>query len=103
MRSRPSRAAGTFSRSNERLLESAVSTASLVRDRARSPPMSPDPDRDDPAQELAMQAAWDWVMKAHEQPLSDAEHEALARWLDADPRHRSAHAQASRLWLLSGL
>jgi ferric-dicitrate binding protein FerR (iron transport regulator) len=65
--------------------------------------MSPDQDREDPAQELAMQAAWDWVMKAHEQPLSDAEHEALARWLEADPRHRNAHAQASRLWLLSGL
>ncbi|KQU66150.1 MULTISPECIES: DUF4880 domain-containing protein [unclassified Rhizobacter] len=65
--------------------------------------MSSDQDREDPAQELAMQAAWEWVMKAHEQPLGDVELDALNRWLDADPRHRTAHAQASRLWLLSGL
>jgi ferric-dicitrate binding protein FerR (iron transport regulator) len=65
--------------------------------------MSADQDREDPAQELAMQAAWDWVMKAHEQPLDDADLAALARWLEADPRHRTAHAQASRLWLLGGL
>lgn len=56
-------------------------------------------ERDDPT----WQEAWSWVMREHEQPQAGDVQAGLAQWLQADPAHRKAHAQASRLWLLTGL
>lgn len=61
--------------------------------------MTTDKDRDDPV----WQAAWDWVMREHEQALTEAQQAGLRRWLDDDARHRVAYEKASRVWLLSGL
>lgn len=62
--------------------------------------MTTDKERDD---DPVWQTAWNWVMREHEQALTDAQREELMRWLDDDERHRAAHQKASRLWLLSGL
>jgi transmembrane sensor len=61
--------------------------------------MTTDKDRDDPV----WQAAWSWVMREHEQALTEAQRAELMRWLDGDERHRAAYQKASRVWLLSGL
>ncbi|UXY15526.1 DUF4880 domain-containing protein [Chitiniphilus purpureus] len=48
--------------------------------------------------------AWNWVMRQHEgEGRSEAAQAAFAQWLDADPGHRKAYADAVRLWSLSGL
>ncbi|KQV59749.1 MULTISPECIES: DUF4880 domain-containing protein [unclassified Duganella] len=49
------------------------------------------------------QAALDWVLRAHAQPLDAATAPALAAWLEQDPVHRKAYEEASRVWLLTGL
>jgi len=57
------------------------------------------PESDDPV----WQTAWRWVLREHEQPLSEDQRDELMRWLDDDARHLAAHQKASRLWLLGGL
>lgn len=49
------------------------------------------------------QAALDWVLRAHKQPLDANSASALAAWLAQDPAHRKAYEEASRVWLLTGL
>ena len=48
-------------------------------------------------------AAIGWVMALHDAPDDAAVRDALAQWLAADPAHRTAYAQARRVWLLTGL
>ena len=49
------------------------------------------------------QAAIGWVMTLHDAPGDARLRESLAVWLAADPAHRTAYAQARRVWLLTGL
>jgi transmembrane sensor len=57
-----------------------------------------------PQRDPTWDTAWTWVQRQHETPELDAHALAeLARWLAADPRHRVAYEEASKLWLLAGL
>lgn len=56
------------------------------------------------------QTAMDWLLRQHESDLAAgqegtpaAQPAGLAEWLAADPAHRAAFAEASRVWLLSGM
>ncbi len=49
------------------------------------------------------QAALDWVLRAHAQPLDATTASSLSAWLERDPAHRKAYEEASRVWLLTGL
>lgn len=53
------------------------------------------------------QAAMDWVLRLHDNELQGAVPEALqaelATWLRADPGHRPAFEEASRVWLITGM
>lgn len=48
-------------------------------------------------------AAWQWVVREHEQPLDPAERAGLAAWLAEDRAHRLAYEEASRIWLAAAL
>jgi len=48
-------------------------------------------------------AAWEWVLREHENRLDSVSRAELIRWLEADPRHRSAHAEACEIWLACAL
>ncbi|MBT2773076.1 DUF4880 domain-containing protein [Halomonas sp. ISL-60] len=48
------------------------------------------------------QTALDWLMREHEQALSDADREALHTWLAASSQHRQVFREAEQLWLLTG-
>jgi len=60
--------------------------------------MSPS-DRANPAWD----AAWDWVIREHEQSLDPAAHAELIAWLKADPTHLEMYDRAHRVWLAAGL
>ncbi len=49
----------------------------------------------------------DWVLRLHESELETGAPVAppaeLAAWLQADPAHRAAFDEASRVWLLTGM
>ena len=48
--------------------------------------------------------AWHWLTLQHEQgQLSASAQQALTHWLAAAPEHRTAYADASQLWLITGL
>jgi|EP01034_Spumella_vulgaris_P035900 transmembrane sensor len=50
------------------------------------------------------QTAMDWVLRQHEASLAAAPPPAgLKEWLAADPAHRAAFEEASRVWLVTGL
>lgn len=49
------------------------------------------------------QAALDWVLRAHRQPLDAQTASSLTTWLEQDTAHRKAYEEASRVWLLTGL
>ncbi|BBI75925.1 MAG TPA: DUF4880 domain-containing protein [Halomonas sp.] len=49
------------------------------------------------------QAALEWLMREHEEGLSDADRSALHAWLAASSQHRDVFHEAERLWLLTGL
>ena len=48
-------------------------------------------------------AAWQWVIQEHENRLDTVSRSELARWLQADPRHRSAYEEACEIWLACAL
>jgi ferric-dicitrate binding protein FerR (iron transport regulator) len=56
-------------------------------------------DRDD---EL-WNAAWEWVIREHEQPLEDAARAELVQWLKVDPKHLQHYEEAHRVWLAAAL
>lgn len=48
--------------------------------------------------------AWRWVTLQHENAeLAPADQAVFAQWLAAAPEHQRAYADASQLWLISGL
>ncbi|QNI03777.1 DUF4880 domain-containing protein [Halomonas sp. SH5A2] len=49
------------------------------------------------------QTALDWLMREHEQTLSDADREALRAWLAASSQHRQVFHEAEQIWLLTGM
>lgn len=60
---------------------------------------NPDSRQQDPVWD----AAWAWVLRHHEEKyLNEDTTRELAQWLSADPSHRKAYDEASRLWLLAG-
>ncbi len=57
-----------------------------------------------PARDPIWDTAWSWLMRQPERATFDvAAQDALAQWLASSAEHRKVYAQASRLWLLSGL
>ncbi|ARN20321.1 hypothetical protein A4W93_10645 [Piscinibacter gummiphilus] len=55
------------------------------------------------SQDPVWDMAWTWIQRQHATPtLDDQAARELAQWLDADPRHRAAYDQASRLWFVAG-
>jgi ferric-dicitrate binding protein FerR (iron transport regulator) len=47
--------------------------------------------------------AWGWITRQHEERTLSAEAQReLDVWLAADERHRTAYAEATRLWFLAG-
>ena len=46
-----------------------------------------------------LNAAWDWVVREHEQPLDEPAQAELAAWLSADAAHRAAYEEAASVWL----
>lgn len=45
-------------------------------------------------------AAWEWVVREHEQrPLGEAAHAELVAWLNADPANLKSYRHARRIWL----
>jgi len=55
--------------------------------------------RDDPL----WRAAWDWVIREHEQQLDQAARAELVEWLKAHPAHLRNYEEAHRIWLAAGL
>lgn len=53
--------------------------------------------------EALWNAAWEWVIREHEQPLDDAVRAELLAWLKADPRHPQYYEEAHRVWLAAAL
>ncbi|CAM3707579.1 FecR/PupR family sigma factor regulator [Paracidovorax anthurii] len=58
--------------------------------------------------DLVWEQAWAWVRQQYALMETGAAPEEVAprqliQWLKADPRHREAYEQASRLWLAAGL
>lgn len=49
------------------------------------------------------QAAVEWVVREHENPLDDVSQAQLRAWLNASVEHRAAYEKACRVWLLTGL
>jgi transmembrane sensor len=43
------------------------------------------------------------VIQEHENRLDTVSRSELARWLQADPRHRSAYEEACEIWLACAL
>lgn len=61
--------------------------------------MGSDTNHSDPVWDLACS----WVLRQHEGETFDAAAQAeLVQWLEADPAHRKAYDEVSRLWLLAG-
>jgi ferric-dicitrate binding protein FerR (iron transport regulator) len=48
-------------------------------------------------------AAWEWVIREHEQQLDAAARAQLIAWLKADPAHLAHYEEASRIWLAAAL
>ncbi|WP_129780146.1 FecR/PupR family sigma factor regulator [Peristeroidobacter soli] len=53
--------------------------------------------------EALWNAAWEWVIREHEQVLDDAGRAELIAWLKADPAHRAHYEEAHRVWLGAAL
>lgn len=53
--------------------------------------------------DLQWNAAWEWVIREHEQPLDDAARAELVAWLKADPAHLKNYEEAHRVWLAAAL
>ena len=60
--------------------------------------MSPS-DQNDPL----WNAAWDWVIREHDQPLDEAVRAELVTWLKADAAHLKYYEEAQRIWLAAAL
>jgi transmembrane sensor len=56
-------------------------------------------ERDDPVWD----AAWEWIVREHEQPLDTTVRQQLVAWLAESPSHRKAYDEAAHIWLLAGL
>ena len=57
-----------------------------------------------PARDEALwNAAWEWVIREHEQPLDDTARAQLLAWLKAGPQHRQYYEEAHRVWLGAAL
>ncbi|MEL7893784.1 FecR/PupR family sigma factor regulator [Vreelandella neptunia] len=57
----------------------------------------------DSGDDAVWQTALDWLMREHEETLSDADREALHAWLAASPQHRRVFRESEQLWLLTGM
>lgn len=57
----------------------------------------------DSGDDAVWQTALDWLMREHEETLSDADREALHAWLSASSQHRRVFREAEQLWLLTGM
>lgn len=53
--------------------------------------------------DLVWDAAWEWVVLEHEQPLNASVRQQRVAWLNEDPSHRKAYEEAAHIWLLAGL
>ena len=61
-------------------------------------------DRTSPCHDPHWDVAWTWVQRQHEAGFANAAfNAALNQWLQADPAHRRAYDQATRLWAIAGL
>lgn len=63
------------------------------------PPSLPSDSLDDPL----WRAAWEWLQREQDGPLSEAELAELAAWLQRDPTHRARFDEARRLWTEASL
>ncbi|PWG63131.1 FecR family protein [Spiribacter halobius] len=61
-----------------------------------------EPARDRPQNDPAWEAALDWLLALQAGGLDDTQQAALQRWLEADPRHHAAFAEAQRVWGVTG-
>lgn len=57
----------------------------------------------DSSDDAIWQAALDWLIREHEESLSEIDREALYAWLAVSPQHRSVFHEAKQLWLLTGV
>lgn len=49
-----------------------------------------------------LETAFEWHALLADEDISDSQKEAFALWLQADPQHKKAYAQANELWLELG-
>lgn len=57
----------------------------------------------DSGDDAVWQVALDWLMREHEESLSDTDREAFHAWLAASSQHRRVFHEAEQLWLLTGM
>lgn len=55
------------------------------------------------AQDRIADAAAHWCMRLHESDCTEAERQAFARWLAADPRHAAEYAAMQEIWDVADL
>ncbi|RZL09419.1 MAG: DUF4880 domain-containing protein [Rubrivivax sp.] len=53
--------------------------------------------------DVVWEAAVEWLVREHEQPLDAPALAERQAWLDRSPEHRQAYAEAHHVWLLTGL
>ncbi len=57
----------------------------------------------DSGDDAVWQMALDWLMREHEETLSDTDREVFHAWLAASAQHRRVFREAEQLWLLTGM